>query len=180
MKIAITGAQSTGKTTLLNALKEYVSSYDDILYDPIFLDEVTRKVKERGFHINEDGDNMTQVLIMNSHVENILHEDSVMDRCALDGVVYTRWMYNKGLVEDWVMDYAERVFSLLIEKYDTIFYLVPEFDIEDDGIRSTDIDFRNEIVTIFNEYIVECEIPVIQLTGSVDNRVSLVIEELKL
>ena len=38
----------------------------------------------------------------------------------------------------------------------------------------------NEIVTIFNEYIVECEIPVIQLTGSVDNRVSLVIEELKL
>ena len=35
MKIAITGAQSTGKTTLLNALKEY------IIDDPIFLDEVT-------------------------------------------------------------------------------------------------------------------------------------------
>ena len=102
-----------------------------------------------------------------------------MDRCALDGVVYTRWMYNKGLVEEWVMDYAERVFTLLIEKYDKIFYLIPEFDIEDDGVRSTDIDFRNEIVTIFNEYIIECEIPVIQLTGSVDNRVSLIVEELK-
>tara|TARA_R110002051_G_scaffold200971_1_gene267734 strand:- start:241 stop:510 length:270 start_codon:yes stop_codon:yes gene_type:complete len=88
-------------------------------------------------------------------------------------------MYNKGLVEEWVMDYAERVFNLLIEKYDKIFYLIPEFDIEDDGVRSIDLDFRNEIVTIFNEYIVECEIPVIQLTGSVDNRVSLIIEELK-
>ena len=86
---------------------------------------------------------------------------------------------NKGLVEEWVMDYAERVFTLLIEKYDKIFYLIPEFDIEDDGVRSTDIDFRNEIVTIFNEYIIECEIPVIQLTGSVDNRVSLIVEELK-
>ena len=41
-----------------------------------------------------------------------------------------------------------------------------------------DIDFRNEIVKIFNEYIVECEIPVIQLTGSVENRVNLIIEEI--
>jgi nicotinamide riboside kinase len=175
MKIAITGAQSTGKTTLLNALKSEFSN----THLPIFLDEVTRKVREYGVSINEDGGNMTQVLIMNSHVENILHEDSIMDRCALDGVVYTRWMYNKGLGEEWVMDYAERVFTLLIEKYDKIFYLIPEFDIEDDGVRSTDIDFRNEIVTIFNEYIIECEIPVIQLTGSVDNRVSLIVEELK-
>ena len=171
MKVAITGAQSTGKTTLLNALKSEFSN----THLPIFLDEVTRKVREYGVSINEDGGNMTQVLIMNSHVENILHEDSIMDRC----VVYTRWMYNKGLVEEWVMDYAERVFTLLIEKYDKIFYLIPEFDIEDDGVRSTDIDFRNEIVTIFNEYIIECEIPVIQLTGSVDNRVSLIVEELK-
>ena len=175
MKIAITGAQSTGKTTLLNELKSEFSN----THLPIFLDEVTRKVKEYGVSINEDGGDMTQVLIMNSHVENILHEDSIMDRCALDGVVYTRWMYNKGLVEGWVMDYAERVFTLLIEKYDKIFYLIPEFDIEDDGVRSTDIDFRNEIVTLFNQYIVECEIPVIQLTGSVDNRVSLILEELK-
>ena len=174
MKIAITGAQGTGKTTLLNALKrEFIDGRD-----AVFLGEITRKLLKQGIDINEDGGNMTQVLIMNSHVENILHEKSIMDRCALDGVVYTRWMYNKGLVEEWVMDYAERVFTLLIEKYDKIFYLIPEFDIEDDGVRSTDIDFRNEIVTIFNQYIVECEIPVVQLTGSVDNRINLVLEEL--
>ena len=48
-----------------------------------------------------------------------------MDRCALDGVVYTRCMYEKGQISDWVMDFAENVFTKIIDKYDYIFYLTP-------------------------------------------------------
>ncbi len=176
MKIAITGAQSTGKTTVLNALKNWYMFVDS---DPItFVDEITRKIKEKGFGINEQGDNMTQVYIMNSHLEAILKKDDivVMDRCALDGVVYTRWMYNNNMVDEWVMDYAEKVFQHLIEKYDKIFYIVPEFEIQDDGVRSTDLQFRNDIVDLFNQYIVECDIPVIKLTGSVAERLEQLVE----
>jgi len=172
MKIAFTGAQSTGKTTLLNKLKED-SNYVRFTY----IDEITRRMTQHGLQINEGGDDMTQLLIMNSHLKNILKQDVIMDRCVLDGVVYTRYLHNRGQVSDWVMDYAEKVFQLIIEEYDIIFYLHPEFSIHDDGVRSVDIDFRNDIVKIFNQYILECEIPVIRVTGTVEERINKVKEK---
>ena len=171
MKIAFTGAQSTGKTTLLNKLKSNTNYYKFT-----FIDEITRRMTKHGLEINEGGDDMTQLLIMNSHLKNILKGDVIMDRCALDGVVYTRYLYNKGQVSEWVMDYAEKVFQLIIDNYDYIFYLQPEFDIKDDGVRSTDIDFRNDIVKLFNNYILECEIPVIQISGTAEERINKIKE----
>ena len=172
MKIAFTGAQSTGKTTLLNRLK----------HDPMFnlefdfRDEITRRMQRKGLSINEGGNDITQLLIMNSHIKNSLIDNVIMDRCALDGLVYTDWMYGKSKVEQWVIEYAENVFNLLIDRYDHIFYLAPEFDIEDDGVRSTDIDFRNDIVDLFDHYITIYKIPVIKLTGTVEQRLNKIKE----
>ncbi len=91
MKIAFTGAQSTGKTTLLNRMK----------HDPMFnlefdfRDEITRRMQRKGLSINEGGNDITQLLIMNSHIKNSLIDNVIMDRCALDGLVYTDWMSRK-------------------------------------------------------------------------------------
>ena len=121
MRIAFTGAHSTGKTTLLNELKN--DKQFNLTYE--FIDEITRRMTKKGLKINEGGDDMTQLLIMNSHISNVLKEKCIMDRCALDGVVYTRCMYDKGQISDWVMDFAENVFTKIIDKYDYIFYLTP-------------------------------------------------------
>jgi len=178
MKIAFTGAQGTGQTTLLNELKQMFpyspDSYMGAQYT--FIDEITRNMLKHGLSINEKGTDVTQLLIMNSHLKNVLAGNVVMDRCALDGVVYTRYLHNRGQVSDWVMDYAERVFQMIISEYDYLFYLVPEFDLKDDGTRSTSIDFRNQIVDIFNTYILECEIPVIRLTGNLQQRINQIKE----
>ena len=172
MKIAFTGAQSTGKTTLLNKLKR------DIEFSPyIFMGEIIRRMTKKGLKINEGGDDMTQLLIMNSHVANILIDKCVMDRCALDGVVYTRWLFEQGKVSEWVMDFAEKVHEKLIDKYDHIFYLTPEFEIEDDGVRSIDKGFQKRIVKLFEDYILECEIPVTHITGSVEERIKQIKEK---
>jgi len=175
MKIAFTGAQSTGKTTLLKELKrdpELSLKYD-------FRDEITRRMQKKGLSINEGGNDITQLLIMNSHIKNSLIDNVIMDRCALDGLVYTDWMSRKGKVQQWVLQYADNVFKMLIDRYDHIFYLVPEFDIEDDGVRSTDIDFRNEIVELFEKYIKVIDIPVIKLTGTVEQRLNKIKETIK-
>ena len=175
MKIAFTGAQSTGKTTLLKELKrdpELSLKYD-------FRDEITRRMQKKGLSINEGGNDITQLLIMNSHIKNSLIDNVIMDRCALDGLVYTDWMSRKGKVQQWVLQYADNVFKMLIDRYDHIFYLVPEFDIEDDGVRSTDIDFRNEIVELFEKYIKAIDIPVIKLTGTVEQRLNKIKETIK-
>ena len=175
MKLAFTGAQSTGKTTLLKELKrdpELSLKYD-------FRDEITRRMQKKGLSINEGGNDITQLLIMNSHIKNSLIDNVIMDRCALDGLVYTDWMSRKGKVQQWVLQYADNVFKMLIDRYDHIFYLVPEFDIEDDGVRSTDIDFRNEIVELFEKYIKAIDIPVIKLTGTVEQRLNKIKETIK-
>ena len=172
MRIAFKGAHSTGKTTLLNELKH--DSDFNLEYE--FIDEITRRMTKKGLKINESGGEMTQLLIMNSHISNILKDKAVMDRCALDGVVYTRCMYEKGQIAEWVMDFAENVFTKIIDKYDYIFYLSPEFDMEDDGVRSVDEGFQKQIVKLFEQYILECEVPVIHLTGSVKNRIKQIKE----
>ena len=175
MKIAFTGAQSTGKTTLLNRLK----------HDPMFnldfdfRDEITRRMQKKGLSINEGGSDITQLLIMNSHIKNSLLDNVIMDRCALDGLVYTDWMYDNKKVSHWVREYAENVFNLLIDRYDHIFYLVPEFSLEDDGIRSTNLKFRDDIVDLFDHYIKEYKIPVTKLTGTVEQRLNKIKETIK-
>ena len=166
MKVSFTGAQSTGKTTLLEAIKQN----EEFRYKYEFIDEITRRMIKKGLKINEEGGNTTQLLIMNEHIKNTLYTDAIMDRCILDGVVYTEWLYKEGKVTDWVLDYAKNVFEHYKDRYDYIFYLKPEFDIVADGTRSIDARFRDEIVDLFEQYVKKINIPVITLTGSVEQR----------
>ena len=165
MKIAITGAQSTGKSTLLKYLKE-----DSDLNQFEFIDELTRKIAAKGININEQGSNMSQIFTVTIHAENIVKNNFISDRCALDGLVYTRWLFDQGKVDQWIMDYALGVAKEVLPKYDYIFYLVPEFPIEDDGVRSADEQFRKEIVQLFEYYIDRFRLKVYQLSGSVEDR----------
>ena len=67
MLISFTGAQSTGKTTLLNEFKKL--NLDNWNY----VDEVTRKVGRMGHVINEHGDNITQLFILKEHLVYLIH-----------------------------------------------------------------------------------------------------------
>ena len=166
MKIAFTGAQSTGKTTLLEAIKQN----EEFRYKYEFIDEITRRMIKKGLKINEAGGNTTQLLIMNEHIKNTLYTDAIMDRCIIDGAVYTNWLWKEGKVENWVREYSINVFAHYKDQYDYIFYLKPEFDIVDDGTRSTNTRFRDDIVGLFDRYIGYLNVPVINLTGSVEER----------
>tara|TARA_R110002073_G_scaffold57564_1_gene146095 strand:- start:57 stop:632 length:576 start_codon:yes stop_codon:yes gene_type:complete len=152
MIISFTGAQSTGKTTLLNLIR-------DKNYDFNYVDEVTRRIKrEYNLPINEGGGDITQSMIMADHIANVYkkgdHDVTVLDRCAVDGVVYTQWLYNNGQVKKATLDHAKLIFEMLIEEYDAIFITSPvDVELVDDGERSTNIEFREDIQSLFNMYI---------------------------
>ena len=173
MIISFTGAQSTGKTTLLNELKKW-KEFEDY----VFIDEITRNVSKLGMNINEKGDDATQTAIMNAHIENLKKGDNlILDRCSLDGVVYTDYLYLHGRVSRDTFDYARQVFIETCLKYDKIFYLKPEFDIVDDGVRSSSVQFRDEIADIFERYIAEFNLRkwnVVELSGSVEDRLKAI------
>lgn len=168
MRIAITGAQSTGKSTLLRFLKQ-----DDDLKGFEFIDELTRKIAAKGININEEGSNMSQIFTITIHAENIVKDHFISDRCALDGLVYTKWLFDQGKVDKWILDYAIGVAKEVIPRYDYIFYLPAEIPIEDDGVRSADIKFRDDIVALFESYTKELGVKLIELSGSVKDRAKL-------
>ena len=182
MLIGFTGAQSTGKTTLLNRCKE---DFDNSLNPPVwkFVDEVTRKVMRAGWSINEDGDNLTQLFILKEHLQNHTvpkSEKWILDRCILDGYIYTKWLYGQDAVDKWVLTYASNLLSLLGKQLDIIFYTEPgDIPIEDDGERSINADFRNEIIEEYED-LMTCSLStpgrdtwrkkIVRLSGTVDER----------
>lgn len=177
MIIAFTGPQSSGKSTLIEAIKEWsVNTKYNFTYKP----SATRTLKSKGFTINNIGDNFdaTQREVILSHVNNILDYNEkggnvILDRCILDGVVYTNYFHKQGKVSDEVMEYADRAIKTYYPEYDRVFYLDPTgVPLVNDNERSTDIIFRKDIIEIFEHYIETY--PVIRLTGSVEERLNTI------
>jgi GTPase SAR1 family protein len=172
MKIGFSGAQSTGKTTLLNALK-----LEEVFEDFIFCDEVTRRVKSYGLPINENGTDITQRLIMQEHIVNVfLNDKMITDRTSLDGLVYTTYLHIHGKVSKDTLEYAQRVFRKVQPQYDLQFYIKPEFTLENDGTRSPDVSFRDQIVGIFDDVISSYNLNVVYLSGTVQQRINTIKE----
>jgi len=182
MICSFTGAQSTGKTTLLKKL--YAENGD---YPFSFIPEVTRLVsREYNMPINESGDDLTQMLIMTEHVRNIYKNRAdhlirgvhqIFDRCALDGIVYSLWLLEEGKISRPCYDACDLIWKNLKDKYDIIFYTSPDdVKLVDDGERSADERFRNDIINIFNIFLerenFDCEI--VTLKGSVKDRLKTV------
>ena len=181
MRISFTGAQSTGKTTLLNLCKERYPNF-------IYVDEVTRRIKrDKGVEINNTADNYdkTQIEIIKDHLRNIKIDDKrnkvILDRCIYDGFFYTRYLYEQNKVSVEVYNYAYKIFRENRHKYDVIFYTDPvDVKLINDGVRSTDIDFRNRIIEFYNEYNIDFDANVVKISGTVSERWNIINKILEL
>lgn len=178
MNIAITGPHSQGKSTLCS----------DLIIRPEFrkftvLGNITRGIKDRGIEINEGGSDFSQSLVISKHIEHFFFKNNViLDRCMLDGMVYTEvlYRYNKQISEP-VYYYARHVFEQLVLKlgYDVMFYIDPTLPIVTDNVRSTKLDFFNQVKEVFEQYIKEYNINVIHISGDRDHRVESIIQYIR-
>lgn len=179
MIISFSGAQSTGKTTLLKHLQ---AKNKDIVFVP----EVTRLVKRQyNLPINEDGTDLTQKIICAEHLKNAYSVDHqkanvILDRCSLDGWVYSSWLYKKKKISASTLSFSEETFHDTQAKYDAIFYTSPDdLVVEDDGERSIDIDFRNDIIKLFDLLKTQYTGNLITLRGTVEERLQAIQNTLK-
>ena len=175
MKVGITGAQSVGKTTLLNALRS-----EKLFKGYVICDEVTRRVKIYGLPINEDGTDITQRLIMNEHIVNVfMNVNMLTDRTALDGLVYSLYLYKNNKITANTLKYVKDVFYKVWQSYNCVFYIEPEFEIVDDGVRSNNKQFRDEIAELFETVIEKEKLNLHRVKGSVRDRVNTIIDFLE-
>ena len=158
MRIAFSGAQGTGKTTLLRDFltcwpqyKTLNKSYRDI-------------IKEKGLTHSSNTTEETQRVIRDWMYEefkkNSKDDRVVYDRCLLDNLVYTLWMYRyiPGSISSTFVNESIDIMKESMRKLDIIFYIPANkcnFALEDDNFRDTNAEYRTQIDGIFKGLIDE-------------------------
>ena len=150
LKIALTGAHGTGKTTLAANLSQRLQSQMSVIVTP----EVPRLfIQETGdASFFKRGQNTVErqflILMRQLEVEHLLSEVGpdlvICDRTIVDHWAYTRQLFPSrtsapegDLWQDFVFRWART--------YDAIIRLPPEFPPVDDGVRESDLDFQSAI-----------------------------------
>lgn len=169
MKIAFSGSQGTGKSTLFNQIKEW-----DIFKNYYLSSGLARKAQKDGYLINEKGDDESQLAILDLYLHDLdRHPNLLAERSIVDLHIYILWLYLNGVVIEDTMKTIFDIAHTYYVNYDIIFFLKPEFSIEQDGIRSIDKKYQDEINSLFEKYYssVDSVKPrVVILTGSVQDR----------
>jgi predicted ATPase len=153
VKIAIIGAQATGKTTLIEEfLKQWPmykrpeKTYRDI-------------IKEQNIQLNKQGTKDSQKAILNALVDEIQQASAteekfiIFDRCPIDNIAYTLWHYAKdtpGFDSEFIID-SKTIAAISLKHIDVIFYLPirKEIPISEKENREIDLTFREEIDNIY-------------------------------
>lgn len=162
--IAFSGAQNTGKTTIMRQLGNLLTIHGykvQVGYKlPSDDQSISRRSKRLGFTINESSNFESQYHILLSYLTTDLETRKAAELNRCDFVLYDR-----GIID--VLPYSKRVttkkeFSIFKNLYDIhdkmypldhLIYCEP-VPFDDDGHRSVDPNFQNEIISLFKSIVV--------------------------
>jgi deoxyadenosine/deoxycytidine kinase len=176
-KISLIGTHGTGKTTLL---KKLIESY------PLFQAQVD--------HYSDAGalykDKLLEVLDKNAlqlyfyarHRYRVgVNRNLLTDRSVLDALCYAKYEYLQGNVTLEMFRFLEDESLKLLNEYNLLFWLRPEFELRGEDKRPTDIEYQKTIDKIFEYYIKisgRVRVPVVTLSGNFDTRFTQACQEL--
>lgn len=187
MKYILTGSQSVGKSTLLHHFEDRMNTITEV---------VRNLAKTDGIAVNENGNMEGQTKIFNTYY-NILSNTPgpyISDRGLTDVIAYTVYNMSRLISEGGIsQEEGQRFIEEQINRFidfsdkneDVVYFYVPiEFDVVDDGFRSTNEEFRREIDNNISELFEYMEglhmgLNVFTLRGSVEERLDTMEEIMK-
>jgi nicotinamide riboside kinase len=172
MKIGLTGTQSVGKSTLVNALKELEQFKD---YE--FVTERSKYLRDQGITLNTDSTLKGQIVFAAERSIELMKENIITDRTIYDVCAFT--LSAKSI--DWGIKYQFQTLMMQLSKeYDIIIYVSPEgVDIEDNGVRTVDSNYRDKIDYTITEMLKAWPpTKLISVKGTTEQRINTIKEAL--
>jgi len=169
MKIVVSGAQCSGKTTFMDALSK---SKINIERFDIVKEVVRSLVEKRQININEGADYRSQLEILSEHYKNTLRYDNfITDRGSVDAFVYATHGFLNDVFSYDEYKVFEEIFQKTVNEYDLFLYLpIGGIPFEGDGVRSDDLQYRQAIHELFIKTYEKFGITYYTLDGSVEMR----------
>ena len=172
MKIGLTGTMSVGKTTLVKALSEM-----EQFKGYTCTTERSQYLNSLGIPLNHETTIEGQTVFLAERVTELMQDRLITDRTIIDVMAFTKCARKVSYMDgDAFEDYAKR----FVRQYDYIFYISPEgMDIEDNGIRETDADYRKEIDEEIQKLLLKHRPVVYTLRGTTEERIEQIMKTIQ-
>jgi len=172
MKIGFCGTMSVGKTTLVKALQE-IPEFKDYK----FATERSQYLNSLGIPLNHETTIEGQTIFLAERVTELMQPNIVTDRTIIDVMAFTKCARKTSYIDgDAFEEYAKRFIYL----YDYMFYISPEgVEMEDNGIRETDLDYRKEIDEEIQKLVLKHRPVYHTIKGSTEERIKQILKTIK-
>ena len=168
MKIGFCGTMSVGKTTLVKALKELPE-----FKDYTFRTERSKYLMEMGIPLNTDSTLKGQLVFAAERASELMQKNIITDRTVVDVMAFADLSTSMDSAHK---HYLNSTLSYLIKEYDILFYVSPKgVDIEDNGVRETDAEYRMAIDNKIKTFIQTYRKDAITISGTTEERIAQVL-----
>jgi nicotinamide riboside kinase len=172
MKIGLAGTMSVGKTTLAKALGEL-----DQFKDYITQTERSKYLNNLGIPLNTDSTLPGQFVFLAERASELLQPNIITDRTIWDVCAFTLSAKSIG-------DFEKQAFvdaaMHLRHYYDIVIYVSPRgVEMEDNGIRETDMNYRMKIDWAIQEALKEYKpAKLIEVEGTTEERIATILQNI--
>jgi nicotinamide riboside kinase len=173
MRIGLAGTMSVGKTTLARALGEI-----DPLRDHSTWTERSKYLRDLGIPLNTDSTLRGQFVFLAERATELLYDNIITDRTIWDVCAFT---LSAKSINDWSKREFVSAAMNLREYYDYVIYVSPEgVEMEDNGVRETDMVYRSKIDKVIQMLLNEYQpTNLITVKGSTEERIATIISNIK-
>lgn len=180
MRVSISGSFSTGKTTLTRVTVERLRQRDGL--DVAVISEVARKVLAAGHKLDREATIDSYLCYVREQLAaeraNWNRPLVLSDRSLLDLLAYVRVNDDPAIPQDFP-SLLEEIVWRETKYFDLYCYLPVEFAPIPDGEREVDPAYQRAVAAAMRQLLDELRVPLLELRGSVDDRLAVLEEKLR-